>query len=363
MPQHICSDKKGIEQMENGQKKGKLKNFLERKDIEFSVQRYLIDAMSSMALGLFASLLIGTILNTLGQSLGIAFLTDVIWPYARDMTGSAIAVAVAYALKAPPFVLFSSTIVGYAGNLLGGPVGAFVSAIVGTELGKVVSKETKIDLIVTPAVTILSGVLVAQLIGPGIAAFMTKTGELIMVATTLQPFWMGIIVSLVVGIALTLPISSAAICMMLGLAGLAGGAATAGCCAQMIGFAVMSYRDNGVGGVIAVGIGTSMLHMSNIVRNWKIWIPPTLAAVITGPIATVVMKMENIPIGSGMGTSGLVGQIGTIAAMNAIGRGGASLYLSIFLLHFFLPAVLTLLFSTLLRKIGWIKDGDLALHL
>ncbi len=349
--------------MENEQQTGKFKQFLARKNIEFSVQRYLIEAMSSMALGLFASLLVGTILNTLGQSLGIPFLSDVIWPFARDMTGAAIAVAVAYALKAPPFVLFSATIVGYAGNLLGGPVGAFVAAIIGAELGKVVSKETKIDLIVTPTVTILSGVLVAQLIGPGIAAFMTKTGELVMVATTLQPFWMGIAVSLLIGIALTLPISSAAICMMLGLAGLAGGAATAGCCAQMIGFAVMSYRDNGTGGVIAVGIGTSMLHMSNIVRNWKIWIPPTLTAAITGPIATVVMKMENIPIGSGMGTCGFVGQIGTINAMNAIGRGGASLYTNILILHFVLPAVLTLLFTYILRKMGWIKEGDLKLNL
>lgn len=203
----------------------------------------------------------------------------------------------------------------------------------------------------------------AQLIGPGIAAFMTKTGELVMVATTLQPFWMGIIVSLIIGIALTLPISSAAICMMLGLAGLAGGAATAGCSAQMIGFAVMSYRENGTGGLVAVGLGTSMLHMSNIVRNWRIWIPPTLTAAITGPIATVVMKMENIPIGSGMGTSGLVGQIGTITAMTEIGRGGAALYLNILILHFLLPATLTLIFTYILRKMGWIKDGDLKLNL
>lgn len=349
--------------METPRTEGKFKQFLKRKNIEFTVQRYLIDAMSSMALGLFASLLVGTILNTIGTSFNIPFLSEVIWPYARDMTGPAIAVAVAYALKAPPFVLFASTIVGFAGNVLGGPVGAFVSTIIATELGKLVSKETKVDLIVTPTVTILSGVLVAQLIGPGIAAFMTRTGELVMAATTLQPFWMGIIVSLMIGIALTLPISSAAICMMLGLGGLAGGAATAGCCAQMIGFAVMSYRDNGPGGVVAVGIGTSMLHMSNIVKNWKIWIPPTLTAAITGPIATVLMKMENIPIGSGMGTSGLVGQIGTINAMGAIGRGGLGLYLNILILHFLLPATLTLLFTYILRKLGWIKDGDLKLNL
>ncbi|NMB03421.1 MAG: PTS sugar transporter subunit IIC [Tissierellia bacterium] len=349
--------------MESKKEKGKFGQFLKRKNIEFSVQRYLVEALSSMALGLFASLLVGTILNTIGTSLGIPFLSEVIWPYARDMTGAAIAVAVAYALKAPPFVLFSATIVGFAGNLLGGPVGAFVSTIVATELGKMVSKETKIDLIVTPTVTILSGVLVAQLIGPGIAAFMTKTGELVMLATTLQPFWMGMLISLIIGLTLTLPISSAAICMMLGLAGLAGGAATAGCCAQMVGFAVMSYRDNGTGGVVAVGLGTSMLHMSNIVRNWKIWIPPTLSAVIIGPIATVIMKMENIPIGSGMGTSGLVGQIGTINAMTSIGRGGASLYLNIAILHFLLPATLTLIFSFILRKMGWIKDGDLTLKL
>lgn len=349
--------------MEEPKTKSKFRQFLERKNIEFTVQRYLIDALSSMALGLFASLLVGTILNTIGTSLNIPFLTDVVWPFARDMTGAAIAVAVAYALKAPPFVLFAATIVGYAGNLLGGPVGAFVSTIIAAEMGKLVSKETKVDLIVTPTVTILSGVLVAQLIGPGIAAFMTKTGELVMVATTLQPFWMGILISLIIGIALTLPISSAAICMMLGLAGLAGGAATAGCSAQMIGFAVMSYRENGTGGLVSVGLGTSMLHMSNIIKNWKIWIPPTLTAAITGPIATVVMKMENIPIGSGMGTSGLVGQIGTINAMTAIGRGGPSLYLNILILHFLLPATLTLIFTYILRKMGWIKDGDLKLNL
>lgn len=349
--------------MEEPKTKSKFRQFLERKNIEFTVQRYLIDALSSMALGLFASLLVGTILNTIGTSLNIPFLTDVVWPFARDMTGATIAVAVAYALKAPPFVLFAATIVGYAGNLLGGPVGAFVSTIIAAEMGKLVSKETKVDLIVTPTVTILSGVLVAQLIGPGIAAFMTKTGELVMVATTLQPFWMGILISLIIGIALTLPISSAAICMMLGLAGLAGGAATAGCSAQMIGFAVMSYRENGTGGLVSVGLGTSMLHMSNIIKNWKIWIPPTLTAAITGPIATVVMKMENIPIGSGMGTSGLVGQIGTINAMTAIGRGGPSLYLNILILHFLLPATLTLIFTYILRKMGWIKDGDLKLNL
>lgn len=341
----------------------RFRQFLARKEIEFSVQRYLIDALSAMALGLFASLLVGTILNTIGTSFNIAFLSEVIWPYARDMTGVAIAVAVAHALKAPPFVLFSATIVGYAGNLLGGPVGAFVSTIVATELGKVVSKETKIDLIVTPMVTILTGVLIAQGIGPAIAGFMTKTGELVMAATNLQPFFMGIIVSLVIGMALTLPISSAAICMMLGLSGLAGGAATAGCCAQMIGFAVMSYCDNGTGGVVAVGIGTSMLHMSNIVKNWKIWIPPTLSAAITGPIATVIMRLENIPIGSGMGTCGFVGQIGTITAMQAIGVTGPELYLKILLLHFLLPAGLTFIFYSLLRRWSWIKPGDLKLQL
>ncbi|UTC62889.1 PTS sugar transporter subunit IIC [Treponema sp. OMZ 787] len=339
------------------------KNFLAKKNIEISAKRYFIDAMSAMAMGLFSSLLVGTILNSIGLKLNIPFLTQTVWPICRDMTGAAIGIAIAHSLKAHTFVLFSATIVGFAGNKLGGPVGAFIATIISTELGKAVSRETKIDLIVTPMVTIISGAVIASAVGPGMSSFMTWLGKIIMEATTLQPFWMGVTVSVLVGVVLTLPISSAAICMMLSLGGLAGGAATAGCAAQMIGFAAMSYRDNGLGGSFAVGIGTSMLHMPNIIKNPKIWIPPTLAAAILGPLATIVFKMENIPLGSGMGTCGLVGQIGTITAMEAIGRGGLDTYAAILLLHFIMPAALTLFFTFLLRKINWIKDGDLKLNL
>lgn len=334
--------------------------FLKRKNVEFSLQRYFIDALGYMAFGLFSSLLIGTILNTLGGKLGISLLTETIWPICRDMTGPAIAVAVAYALQAPPLVLFASTVTGAAGNALGGAVGAFVAAIVGAEFGKLVSKETKVDIIVTPAVTILTGVSVGTLVGPIVAGFMAYLGNLIMYATTLRPFLMGVVVSVVVGMVLTLPISSAALCMMLGLAGIAGGAATAGCSAQMVGFAVMSFRENRWGGLLAQGLGTSMLQMPNIVRNWRIWIPPTLSAALTGPVSTMIFKMENTPIGSGMGTSGLVGQFGTIQAMSA---SGPIVYLHIAVLHFLLPAISTLFFAFFLRRWGWIKDGDLKLDI
>lgn len=344
--------------------KSKFSQFLKRKNIEITVQRYLIDALSYMALGLFASLLISTIFNTVGQKLNIALFTDVISPLGKQVANPAIAVAIAYALKAPPLVLFSTALVGAAANELGGGmVGAFVSTIIATEIGKLVSKETKIDIIVTPAVTILVGTLVAQFVGPPVGAFMTGFGQLIMKVTELQPFAMGILVSVLVGIALTLPISSAALCMMLSLGGLAGGAATAGCCAQMVGFAVMSYRENGIGGLAAQGLGTSMLQIPNIIKNWKVWIPATLTSAITGPIATVVFKMENIPIGSGMGTSGLVGPIGTVTAMEAAGKGGTNMWLGILLVQFVLPAIICLIISEFMRKKNWIKEGDLKLDL
>lgn len=343
--------------------KDSIKAFLERKNIEISAKRYFIDAMSAMAMGLFSSLLVGTILNSIGLKLGSTFLTEKVWPVCKDMTGATIGIAIAHSLKAHSFVLFSATIVGFAGNQLGGPVGAFIATIIATELGKAVSRETKIDLIVTPMLTILAGILVASLVGPGMSAFMDLLGQVIMQATELQPFWMGLTVSVIIGMILTLPISSAAICMMLSLGGLTGGAATVGCCAQMVGFAVMSYRDNGFGGSLAVGIGTSMLHMPNIIKNPIIWIPPTLASAILGPIATLFFKLENIPLGAGMGTCGLVGQIGTLTAMSEIGRGGINVYLAILLLHFVAPAILTLLFTTVLRKMNLIKDGDLKLEL
>ena len=222
-----------------------------------------------------------------------------------------------------------------------------------------VSKETQVDILVTPSVTIITGILLARFVGPGINSFMTAFGDFIMYATNLHPFAMGIIVSVTIGMALTLPISSAAICLMIGLSGIAGGAATAGCCAQMVGFAVMSFKENRWGGLISQGIGTSMLQMPNILRHPLTWIPPTLTAAITGPLATCVFHLENVPIGSGMGTCGLVGPLGVISAMP---DGGSQMWWGILLICFVLPAVLTWLFGFIFRKFGWIKDGDLKLE-
>lgn len=359
--------------MESTEKQSGFKAFLKRKDVEFSAKRYGIDALGAMAQGLFASLLIGTIIETFGKQLGIAFLVD-ISVYAKAATGPAMAVAIGYALKCPPLVLFSLITVGGAANTLGGaggPLAVFVVAVIAAEMGKIVSKETKIDIIVTPLVTIIVGVLVAMGCAPGIGAAATSVGSAIMWATDLQPFWMGIIVSVLVGVALTLPISSAAICAALVLTGLAGGAAVAGCCAQMVGFAVMSFRENKWGGLLAQGIGTSMLQMGNIVRNPRIWIPPTLASAITGPIATCIFKlqMNGAPVASGMGTCGLVGQIGVYTGWISDMEAGLKLGITVFdwlglmLICFILPAVLTMLFAIPLRKMGWIKENDLKLDL
>ncbi len=335
------------------------KEFLERKQICFTVQTYFIDALGAMAFGLFASLLIGTIFATLGEKSGIE-LFNTICGYAKNATGAALGVSIAYALHAPQLVLFSAATVGIAGNELGGPVGALIATIVAAEFGKLVSKETRVDILVTPGVTIISGVLTAQFAGPGVSRFMTLFGNMVKTATEMQPFFMGILVSALIGIALTLPISSAAICIMLGLDGIAGGAATAGCCAQMIGFAVLSFRENKWGGLLAQGLGTSMLQMGNIVKNPRIWIAPTLASVVTGPISTTLFQLENIPAGSGMGTCGLVGPIGIYTAMP---EGGSTMWLGILLVCFILPALLTLAFGEVLRKIGWIRENDLKLDL
>lgn len=333
--------------------KNRGQSFLQRKDVVFSLHRYGIQALGAMALGLFSSLLVGLILKVIGEQLRIPLLIDY-GTQAMAMMGPAIGVAVAHGLKAPPLVLFASTITGMAGAKLGGPAGCFAAAVVGAEFGKLVSKETKIDIIVTPAVTIITGVATGVFVGPVINKAMAGLGAIIMTATDLHPVPMGILVSVIMGLVLTAPISSAALAMMLKLGGIAAGAATVGCCAQMIGFAVASYRENKVGGLVAQGLGTSMLQVPNIVRNPRILIPPTLAGAILGPLATTVLKMENVPAGAGMGTSGLVGQVGTIEAM---GAGGTVLF-KIALLHFILPAVLTLLFSEFMRKKGWIKFGD-----
>lgn len=351
----------------------KIAAFLKKKDIEFSAKRYGIDALGAMAQGLFASLLIGTIISTLGEQLGIQVLIEV-GNYAKAATGPAMAAAIGYALKCPPLVLFSLIAVGGAANTLGGaggPLAVFIITVFAAELGKMVSKETKIDIIVTPCVTILSGVLLSMWWAPGIGAAANAVGSAIMWATDLQPFLMGICVSVLVGVALTLPISSAAICAALGLTGLAGGAAVAGCCAQMVGFAVMSFKENRWGGLVAQGIGTSMLQMGNIVKNPRIWIAPTLASAITGPIATCVFKMQmnGAAVASGMGTCGFVGQIGVYTGwINDIAAGTKTAitafdWLGLVLICFVLPAVLTWLISIPLRKKGWIKENDLKLDL
>ena len=353
-----------------------LNAFLKRKNIEFSLRRYGIDALSAMAQGLFCSLLIGTIIKTLGVQLNISFLTD-IGTYAMAVSGPAMAVAIGYALKADPMVLFSLAAVGWAANAeggAGGPLAVLVIAIVAAECGKAVSKETKIDILVTPAVTILVGVALAKLIAPPIGVAAGAFGQVIDQATKLQPFWMGIAVSVLVGIALTLPISSAAICSVLGLTGLAGGAALAGCCAQMVGFAVMSFRENRWGGIVSQGLGTSMLQMGNIVRNPRIWIPPIVASAITGPLATCLfhLEMNGAEINSGMGTCGLCGPIGvwtgwmepsaTAAAKGAVAISPTAFdWIGLLLISIVLPAVISALLGALLRRIGWIREGDLKL--
>lgn len=351
----------------------KVKEFLKRKDIEISVKRYLIDALGAMAQGLFASLLIGTIIGTIGTQAGIEILVTV-GNYAKAATGPAMAIAIGYALHASPLVLFSLAAVGAAANELGGaggPLAVLVITIFAAEFGKAVSKETKIDIIVTPFVTIFVGVVLSMWWAPAIGAAASALGKTIMWATELQPFFMGILVSVIVGIALTLPISSAAICAALGLTGLAGGAALAGCCAQMVGFAVMSFKENKWGGLFAQGIGTSMLQMGNIVKNPKIWIPPILASAITGPLATCVfhMQMNGAAVSSGMGTCGLVGQIGVYTGWIADIEAGTKAaitgmdWLGMVLICFILPGVLTWLFGQFFRKMGWIKENDLKLDL
>lgn len=350
-----------------------MKEFLKRKNVIFSAKRYGIDALSAMAQGLFASLLIGTIISTIGEQAGLEILVTV-GGYAKGATGAAMAVSIGYALQCPPLVLFSLAAVGMAANELGGaggPLAVLVVTIFAAECGKLVSKETKIDIIVTPMVSIGVGVLLSLWWAPAIGTAASSVGTAIMWATELQPFFMGILVSVIVGIALTLPISSAAICAALSLTGLAGGAAVAGCCAQMIGFAVMSFKENKWGGLFAQGLGTSMLQMGNIVKNPKIWIPPTIASAITGPIATCIfqMKMNGAAVASGMGTCGLVGQIGVYTGwVNDIAQGTKAAitgmdWLGMLLICFILPGVLSWAIAVPMRKMGWIGENDLKLDL
>ncbi len=352
-----------------------MRAFMKRQGVIPSWNTYFITAMGAMAQGLFCTLLVGTILDTIGSEFGISFLTMKvvkgysIGGFAKEMVGAGIAVAIAVSLKAPPLVTFSLIPIGFATNALGGAGGAlavYFVAIVACECGKLVSKTTKIDILLTPIVTILVGMGLAWLIAEPIGKGASAVGDAIEWATDQQPFFMGIIISVLIGIALTLPISSAAICYAIGLTGLEGGAAVAGCCAQMVGFAVMSFRENRWGGLVAQGLGTSMLQMPNIVKNPRIWIPPTLASAITGPLATCLFKLEmnGDALASGMGTCGLVGPIGVytgwvktgmkIEAMDWIGLG---------LICIVLPAILSIVFCEILRKLGWIGKNDLKLDL
>lgn len=341
---------------------------------KLSVKNYFIDTLGSMALGLFSSLIVGLILEQIGSKLGISILIELGW-VAKLLMGPAIGIAVAYGRKAPALVIFSSAVTGAigAGSIfinngaqygikIGEPMGAFVAAVVGIEVGRLIAGKTKVDIVLVPSSVIIAGGIAGKYISPVVSAIMSALGSIINTATVMKPIPMGILVSVIMGMLLTLPISSAAVAIGLGLKGLAGGAATVGCCTQMVGFAIASYRENKVGGLIAQGIGTSMLQMPNIIRNPMIWIPPTLASAILGPLSTTIFKMENIPEGAGMGTSGLVGQFGTFAAMSDIANGGAIL-IKILILHVLLPAVTTLIISEFMRKKGYIKSGDMKLNL
>ncbi|MBQ3063456.1 MAG: PTS sugar transporter subunit IIC [Clostridia bacterium] len=364
--------------------KSRFARFLARKNIVFSAKRYGIDALGAMALGLFGSLLIATIFNAIGLIPGLTFFKT-IGGYGATAAGPAMAVAIAFALKAPPLVMYSAALVGLAANTqggAGGPLAVLLIAIVAVEFGKAISKETKVDILVTPFVTVFVGGVLAVLVAPYIGELVSYIGDFIGWATEQRPFLMGLIISVVVGVALTLPISSAAICAAIGLSGaalatgaipanreglaLAGGAAVAGCCAQMIGFAVMSFKENSWGGLVSQGLGTSMIQMPNIVRNPRIWIPPTLASAITGPLATCVFRMQmyGAAINSGMGTCGLLGPIGIILGWFG-GEYPSTVtwldWVGIAVICFILPALLSLGFAWVLRRIGWIKENDLKL--
>ena len=354
------------------------------KTIKKYAKRYFIDAMSAMALGLFASLLIGTIFGTVGTYLGPDYISNEtinaiggffseMKTFAQGASGMAIGVAIAYSLKADPIVMFSCAAVGSLSYSLGatiiladgssiaytaGPAGAYIAAIFAVEIGMLVSKKTRVDILVTPTVTIIAGYALAKIVCPAVAYVMYYLGDFINTATEMQPFLMGIIISVVVGIILTLPISSAAICAMIGISGIAGGAAVAGCCAQMIGFAVISFADNGWGGFFAQGLGTSMLQMSNIIKKPAIWIPPTLAAAVTGPISTLVFKLECTGVSAGMGTCGLVGPLGVLSDMG----GGTNMWFGLLLVCFVLPAILSYVFYFIMKKMKLIKNGDMKLQ-
>lgn len=330
---------------------------LKEKNIEISLRRYGVDMLNYMTWGLFGSLIIGLILKTIGQWLHFGFLIEV-GTVAQAGMGAAIAVGVAYGLQAPPMAIFTAPIIGQlAVTVGGGPVGCLVAAIFSSEIAKLVHRKKATDIIFVPAVSLIVGLAIAYSVAPLLGDMMRTIGRSIEWAMQLQPLFMSILLAVIVGMVLTSPTSSAALTISLELGGLAAGAATAGCCAQMIGFAAMSYRENGWAGFLGIGLGTSMLQLPNIVKNPFIWLPPTLTAAVLGPVATMGFDLRNVPAGAGMGTAGLVGQVGTIEAMGS----GTDVLFAIALVQFILPAVLALVFTYLLRKVRLIKPGDLKL--
>ena len=345
--------------------------------------RIFIEGLSGMAHGLFATLIIGTIIQQIGTLIGgnVGDLIFVVGKVAAALTGAGIGVGVAYKFKESSLVVLSAATAGmvgaFASKILAGavlvdgamvfagpgePLGAFLAAYIGIEVGHLVTGKTKVDIIVTPLMTIGAGSVVGIILGPPISKFMTMLGEMINWGTEQQPFLMGIIVSVLMGMILTLPISSAALGVILNLSGLAAGAATVGCCCNMVGFAVASYRENKVGGLLAQGIGTSMLQVPNIVKKPIIWLPAIFSSAILGPIGTMVFHMTNNATGSGMGTAGLVGQIMTWQTMIGT-EEPVMLLVKILLIQVILPAIVTLLISEFMRKKKWIKFGDMKLDL
>ena len=326
--------------------------------------KYVVKALSHMAQGLFCSLILGLIIGQIAKIPGLDFLNFIAEALSASspLVGACIGLAIAYGLSCTPLVMISSAITGALGYQFGGPVGAYLAVIVGEELGGLVSRKTPVDIIITPLVTIVAGGLFAKYCCSPINDFMLYLGEVINKATMLSPFMMGIAVSVLVGCALTLPISSVAICVMLGIDGLAAGAATVGCCAQMVGFAVISYRDNGMGGLLSQGLGTSMLQIGNIARKPVIWLAPTLTSAILGPVSTVWLQMTNNALGAGMGTSGLVGPLATFATMTEAGAAAGPLTIKILCLYFLAPALISLGIHMFMKKAGWVKAGDMKLE-
>ena len=327
-------------------------------------KKYIVDAMSHMAMGLFCSLILGLIISQIARIPGLDFLDFIAEALSSTspLIGACIGLAMASGMSCAPLVTISSAITGALGYQFGGPVGAYLSVILGAEIGMLFSKKTPVDIILTPLVTIVCGGLFARYCCSPINDFMLYLGAVINDATQLSPFLMAITVSVLVGCALTLPISSVAICVMLGIDGLAAGAATVGCCAQMVGFAVISYKDNGVGGLLSQGVGTSMLQIGNIMRKPVIWLAPTLTSAILGPVSTVWLEMTNNSLGAGMGTSGLVGPLATYATMSPEADSIGMLIVKILCLYFIAPAIISLGLNAIMTRLGWIKPGDMKLN-